>query len=562
MTPSRTKAAPRRSIVQQAVAVVLSVGALAGAFVSSPVAAQSAYDVVPAGSTSSAPTAGLVNPSAGAVTYTLSYTPTSGTAQSVDVTYDFAKSAWQAPAGWSVKVNADGSTSLTRIDSASGSALQIKLAAAPVIDPATVVANTTAPINVDSYDGTTTSTKQFMVLAPDAKVSGAVVGYVASLAAPAVVLTEVTANGETSQTDLAGDSIVEKQNSVKLSVADTAGSFMGPLMASSVATPELPAAIADRGYTVDVAGKVTGSSMTVNKGGINFSAIKGTSSLNADGSLSINATETPTFTVDAATGNTFVGGTLEVKGLTTTNGISNTGNITTGTLTVTGATATNGLTNKGNITTDTLTVSGATVTNGLTNNGDLTNSGRITTGTLTVTGTTSTTGISNTGNLVNAGNLTVTGTTTTNGITNTGDIATSGQLTAASLSTSGNATVGGSLNVAGPASIGGPLSVNGRISGVQDGVAPTDAVNLRQLDASQRLVSRGVASASALSGIPQLEQGKSFSVGAGMGNFNGQAAVAIGFSARLIRENIVVRAGVAGASGGKSTGSAGVGYSW
>jgi len=58
------------------------------------------------------------------------------------------------------------------------------------------------------------------------------------------------------------------------------------------------------------------------------------------------------------TGNTTLGGTLAVAGASTTNGITNTGNITTDTLTVNGQTNTNGIVNTGGLTTDTATVTG------------------------------------------------------------------------------------------------------------------------------------------------------------------------------------------------------------
>ena len=53
----------------------------------------------------------------------------------------------------------------------------------------------------------------------------------------------------------------------------------------------------------------------------------------------------------------------------TTNGITNTGNVKTDTLDVTAASTTNGITNTGNVKTDTLDVTAASTTNGITNTG-------------------------------------------------------------------------------------------------------------------------------------------------------------------------------------------------
>ena len=80
-----------------------------------------------------------------------------------------------------------------------------------------------------------------------------------------------------------------------------------------------------------------------------------------------------TTTGDATVGgNAQVDGTLGVAGETTTNGITNTGNVGTGTLTTTGD-ATVG----GNAQVDgTLGVAGETTTNGITNTGNLTNNGQ------------------------------------------------------------------------------------------------------------------------------------------------------------------------------------------
>lgn len=107
------------------------------------------------------------------------------------------------------------------------------------------------------------------------------------------------------------------------------------------------------------------------------------------------------------------------------------------------------------------------------------------------------------------------------------------------------------------------------ISNVAPGVNPTDAVNVAQLQSVQQTINQvaqtaysGVAMAGALAALPQVEQGKSFQLGAGVGNYGGYTALAIGGSAR-ITENTIVKMGASTTSGGNHVlVNAGVGYSW
>lgn len=74
-------------------------------------------------------------------------------------------------------------------------------------------------------------------------------------------------------------------------------------------------------------------------------------------------------------------------------------------------------------------------------------------------------------------------------------------------------------------------------------------------------MSEGVAMASALAAIPQVEPGKTVSVGAGTGVFNGMGALAIGGSARIGGAG-VARVGISMTGSGHTLGNAGVGWSW
>nr|WP_233212631.1 YadA-like family protein [Collimonas sp. PA-H2] len=116
-------------------------------------------------------------------------------------------------------------------------------------------------------------------------------------------------------------------------------------------------------------------------------------------------------------------------------------------------------------------------------------------------------------------------------------------------------------------SVGSPGSER-RITNVAAGVNPTDAVNVSQLSTVQsqvgdvqRIAYSGVAMAGALAGLPQVDSGKTFALGAGIGSYAGYTALAIGASAR-VSQNAVVKFGVSTTSGTRTLINAGVGYSW
>lgn len=106
-----------------------------------------------------------------------------------------------------------------------------------------------------------------------------------------------------------------------------------------------------------------------------------------------------------------------------------------------------------------------------------------------------------------------------------------------------------------------------RITHVAPGVNPTDAVNVSQLNAvagSINSVARkayaGVAGATALSMIPEVDPGKTIAVGIGAAGYQGYDAVALGFTARLTN-NLKIRGGMSGSSAGYLFGG-GVSYQW
>lgn len=129
-----------------------------------------------------------------------------------------------------------------------------------------------------------------------------------------------------------------------------------------------------------------------------------------------------------------------------------------------------------------------------------------------------------------------------------------------------------------------------RISGVANGVSDYDAVNYRQLQAAEAANYRklqsvgagiesriesfvvrqleesklqlgaGIASTAAIANIPAVDSNKRFSIGAGVGSYGGQSAVAIGGSFRVL-DNLTVRAS-AGSASGQTTFGGGASMSW
>jgi autotransporter adhesin len=103
-----------------------------------------------------------------------------------------------------------------------------------------------------------------------------------------------------------------------------------------------------------------------------------------------------------------------------------------------------------------------------------------------------------------------------------------------------------------------------RITNVADGMAPTDAVNMRQFQDGIASVARaaysGVAAATALTMIPDVDPGKTLAIGIGTANYKGYQAGAIGASAR-VTPNLKLKVG-AGMSAAGTTVGGGASYQW
>lgn len=226
---------------------------------------------------------------------------------------------------------------------------------------------------------------------------------------------------------------------------------------------------------------------------------------------------------------------------------------TTGINTLFGATVSNGIANTGGLTTDTLTVSGSSTTNGITNSNAgirnagsisgvtaLTASGLVTAGALAVTGATTTNGIANTGNIATGtltttgatavgGALTVAGSTTTNGIDNSGQKITG--VAAGTVSATSSDAVNGSqlsqvvnaqsamnsnqaaLNANQSVVNANQANINANQVNVNNAQTITNAQVQSQLAENRKVASAGIATATAAASIPALERDKKFGLG-------------------------------------------------
>ncbi|MEE9686030.1 YadA C-terminal domain-containing protein [Lelliottia amnigena] len=78
---------------------------------------------------------------------------------------------------------------------------------------------------------------------------------------------------------------------------------------------------------------------------------------------------------------------------------------------------------------------------------------------------------------------------------------------------------------------------------------------------NRKRASAGIAGVAAIATIPQVLQSQTFNVGAGVGNTDGESAVAVGFSARAT-ENTVIKAAVSNDTQHNFVVGAGVAYGW
>lgn len=214
----------------------------------------------------------------------------------------------------------------------------------------------------------------------------------------------------------------------------------------------------------------------------------------------------------------------------------------------------------------------ATTINGTTINGTTIN----TTGAITGVGLDAGTGaISGTGGLnvtspdgLSGVVVSNTGTAITGALGVTGATTLTGGLSATSLNglrsvvvNNTGTTVTGGLN-----NTGGGITNAGTISGVTNGVAAGDAVNLGQvngmIDGMDQSLSSGIASIAALASIPGPVCGKNTSIGLGYGHYNGESAFAVGVKANLPKSDVSVAGGVGFSSNSSPAANLGVSLSF
>lgn len=101
-----------------------------------------------------------------------------------------------------------------------------------------------------------------------------------------------------------------------------------------------------------------------------------------------------------------------------------------------------------------------------------------------------------------------------------------------------------------------------KVTGVADGTSDYDAVNYHQFKKLENSAFAGSANAAALAALPPVAAGKTFSVGAGYGNYKSQNAVAVGARMMIGSQKNVGLSGGVGVCDSEVTTNAGVNYSW
>jgi hypothetical protein len=280
------------------------------------------------------------------------------------------------------------------------------------------------------------------------------------------------------------------------------------------------------------------------------------------------------------TDETIVSGTLGVAGQTSTNGLDNTGLLAN----VGDITNTGNLTNGGNFT----NAGDATIGGRATINGGIavTGTGTITDGpaNLTVERNRTSLTIDNAGGTQNGIVITPTSTTISGGtgtsvitLDDTGVTVSSSSGAPADLTVTGDANIVGDLTVRGQTNFSGAMNIQpgtsvsfggNRLQNVAAGVAPTDAVNVSQLNAVQNNVDdvqdearRGIAIAMALdTHLP--DPGKQFRVNLGGGYYNGKSALGLTGAGR-VNDDVAVYFGIGSDVDFNETGAKiGVSYQW
>lgn len=82
-----------------------------------------------------------------------------------------------------------------------------------------------------------------------------------------------------------------------------------------------------------------------------------------------------------------------------------------------------------------------------------------------------------------------------------------------------------------------------------------------EVDSNRKRAAAGISGVAAMANMPGIEPGADFSIGAGIGGFDGEQSLAVGFQGRL-NNNVTTRVSVSSSTGGEAVWGAGIGYSW
>ncbi|EBS4516526.1 hypothetical protein DQT32_03760 [Salmonella enterica subsp. enterica serovar Braenderup] len=104
-------------------------------------------------------------------------------------------------------------------------------------------------------------------------------------------------------------------------------------------------------------------------------------------------------------------------------------------------------------------------------------------------------------------------------------------------------------------------AVENRVSNLEQSTNKRFSDMDKRIGDNRKVASAGIAGAGAMANIPQVSQGSTFSVGAGVGGYDSEQAVAVGFSAR-INNNVVTKMSVSTNTQSELLWGAGVGVEW
>lgn len=100
-----------------------------------------------------------------------------------------------------------------------------------------------------------------------------------------------------------------------------------------------------------------------------------------------------------------------------------------------------------------------------------------------------------------------------------------------------------------------------RIQGLEASTSANFAQLNDKIDDNRKKASAGIAGVAAMANIPQVSQDSTFSVGAGVGAYDSEQGLAVGFSGR-INNNIVTKVSVSATTQSEFVMGAGVGFEW